>query len=299
MGSGKTTQVPQFILDDMIQSGRGGHCNIICTQPWRIAAISVANRVADERCEPSPGSNGSLVGYQVRLDNASNEKTKLLFCTTDILLRKFVGDRNLTGITHVIVDEVHERSLLGDFLLIVLKNLIEKQSALNTPKLKVILMSATVDSNLFSNYFGGCPVITAEGRTHPVTTSYDKKHTEREFGVGDWVYLKLQPYKQHSMHKGEFHKLSQRYYGPFQVVERVGKVAYRLQLPVTAKIHDVFHVSLLKKKLGDLISAQPQLPHIIDPENPKWEPFAVLDRRVLMKRGAVINQWLVQCRPDI
>ncbi|KAM5573325.1 DExH-box ATP-dependent RNA helicase DExH7, chloroplastic-like [Rosa sericea] len=178
-GSGKTTQVPQFILDDMIQSGRGGHCNIICTQPRRIAAISVADRVADERCEPSPGSNGSLVGYQVRLDNASNEKTKLLFCTTGILLRKFVGDRNLTGITHVIVDEVHERSLLGDFLLIVLKNLIEKQSALNTPKLKVILMSATVDSNLFSNYFGGCPVITAEGRTHPVTTYFLEDIYER------------------------------------------------------------------------------------------------------------------------
>ncbi|MBA0823944.1 hypothetical protein Goarm_020637, partial [Gossypium armourianum] len=170
-GSGKTTQVPQFILDDMIESGHGGHCSIICTQPRRIAAISVAERVADERCEPSPGSNGSLVGYQVRLDNARNEKTKLLFCTTGILLRKLAsfspaficscgasytvlfvptvlfqdaemgfwnseGDKNLTGVTHIIVDEVHERSLLGDFLLIVLKNLIEKQSVSNTPKLK-------------------------------------------------------------------------------------------------------------------------------------------------------------------
>ncbi|KDO47813.1 hypothetical protein CISIN_1g0472022mg, partial [Citrus sinensis] len=82
------------------------------------------------------------------------------------------GDKNLTGVTHVIVDEVHERSLLGDFLLIVLKDLLEKQSAHDTPKLKVILMSATVDSNLFSRYFGDCPVITAEGRTHPVTTYF-------------------------------------------------------------------------------------------------------------------------------
>lgn len=171
-GSGKTTQVPQFILDDMIESGHGGHCNIICTQPRRIAAISVAERVADERCEPSPGSDGSLVGYQVRLDSARNERTKLLFCTTGILLRKIAGDKNLTGVTHVIVDEVHERSLLGDFLLIVLKDLLEKQSAHDTPKLKVILMSATVDSNLFSRYFGDCPVITAEGRTHPVTTYF-------------------------------------------------------------------------------------------------------------------------------
>ncbi|XVE94165.1 hypothetical protein REPUB_Repub01dG0258300 [Reevesia pubescens] len=171
-GSGKTTQVPQFILDDMIESGHGGYCNIICTQPRRIAAISVAERVADERCEPSPGSNGSLVGYQVRLDNARNEKTKLLFCTTGILLRKLAGDKSLTGVSHIIVDEVHERSLLGDFLLIVLKNLIEKQSAHTTPKLKVILMSATVDSDLFSRYFGLCPVITAQGRTHPVTTCF-------------------------------------------------------------------------------------------------------------------------------
>ncbi|XP_020965227.1 DExH-box ATP-dependent RNA helicase DExH7, chloroplastic [Arachis ipaensis] len=171
-GSGKTTQVPQFLLDDMIESGHGGHCNIICTQPRRIAAISVAERVADERCEPSPGSEGSLVGYQVRLDSARNERTRLLFCTTGILLRKLMGDQSLTGITHIIVDEVHERSLLGDFLLIVLKNLIEKQSTERSTKLKVILMSATVDSSLFSKYFGHCPVVTAEGRTHPVTTYF-------------------------------------------------------------------------------------------------------------------------------
>ncbi|KAL5787272.1 hypothetical protein ACOSP7_004221 [Xanthoceras sorbifolium] len=171
-GSGKTTQVPQFILDDMIESGSGGYCNIICTQPRRIAAISVAERVADERCEPSPGSDRSLVGYQVRLDSARNERTKLLFCTTGILLRKIVGDKNLSGVTHVIVDEVHERSLLGDFLLIVLKDLLEKQYADGSSKLKVILMSATVDSDLFSRYFGHCPVITAQGRTHPVTTYF-------------------------------------------------------------------------------------------------------------------------------
>ncbi|XP_058752739.1 DExH-box ATP-dependent RNA helicase DExH7, chloroplastic isoform X2 [Vicia villosa] len=171
-GSGKTTQVPQFILDEMIESGHGGQCNIICTQPRRIAAISVAERVADERCEPSPGSDGSLIGYQVRLDSARNEKTRLLFCTTGILLRKLMGNRSLTGITHIIVDEVHERSLLGDFILIVLKNLIERQSSEGSSKVKVILMSATVDSSSFSKYFGHCPVVTAKGRTHPVTSYF-------------------------------------------------------------------------------------------------------------------------------
>ncbi|XP_020590261.1 DExH-box ATP-dependent RNA helicase DExH7, chloroplastic isoform X2 [Phalaenopsis equestris] len=170
-GSGKTTQVPQFILDDMIKSGLGGCCNIICTQPRRIAAISVAKRVTDERCEPSPGGDGSLVGYQVRLDSARNERTKLLFCTTGILLRKLASDKDLAG-TYVIVDEVHERSLLGDFLLIILKSIIKRQSSCNScrSKLKVILMSATFDSSLFSKYFGHCPIISVEGRTHPVST---------------------------------------------------------------------------------------------------------------------------------
>ncbi|CAA0838996.1 RNA helicase family protein [Striga hermonthica] len=171
-GCGKTTQVPQYILDNMIEEGCGGRCNIICTQPRRIAAISVAERVADERCESSPGSNNSLVGYQVRLDSARNERTKLLFCTTGILLRMISGNKDLADISHVIVDEVHERSLLGDFLLIVLKNIIEKQSTSGKSKLKVILMSATVDSHMFSQYFGNCPVVTAKGRTHPVSTQF-------------------------------------------------------------------------------------------------------------------------------
>ncbi|KAG7588375.1 Helicase superfamily 1/2 ATP-binding domain [Arabidopsis suecica] len=172
-GSGKTTQVPQFILDDMIDSGHGGYCNIICTQPRVLAAISVAQRVADERCEPPPGFDDSLVAYQVRHQNARSDKTRLLFCTTGILLRKLVGDKTLKDVTHIIVDEVHERSLMGDFLLIILKSLIEKQSWDNAlPKLKVILMSATVDAHQFSRYFGQCPIITAQGRTHPVTSYF-------------------------------------------------------------------------------------------------------------------------------
>ncbi|CAN6485774.1 unnamed protein product [Victoria cruziana] len=171
-GCGKTTQIPQFILEDMVEAGTGGICNIICTQPRRIAAISVAERVATELCEPLPGSNDSLVGYQVRLENAWNEKTKLLFCTTGILLRKLNGDKFLSDVTHVIVDEVHERSLLGDFLLIVLRDLLKKPSCRSSSKLKVILMSATADASLFSKYFGCCPVITAEGRLHHVTTYF-------------------------------------------------------------------------------------------------------------------------------
>lgn len=170
-GCGKTTQVPQYILDEMISAGHGGFCNIVCTQPRRIAAISVAERVAVERCEPLPGNSGSLVGYQVRLDAAWHQGTKLLFCTTGILLRRLAGDRNLSEISHIIVDEVHERTVLGDFLLVILKDLLERRRESGFP-LKLILMSATLDSNLFSNYFGDCPVISARGRTFPVSTYF-------------------------------------------------------------------------------------------------------------------------------
>jgi ATP-dependent RNA helicase DHX29 len=130
----------------------------------------VAERVAVERCEPPPGStSSSLVGYQVRLDAAWNQSTKLLFCTTGILLRRLAGDRDLSEISHIIVDEVHERTVLGDFLLVILKDLLERRRASGSPPLKLILMSATLDSNLFSSYFGNCPVISAKGRTFPVT----------------------------------------------------------------------------------------------------------------------------------
>lgn len=124
-------------------------------------------------------------------------------------------------------------------------------------------------------------------------TYYDKKHTEREFSVDDWVYLKLHHYKQQSVVQQGWNKLSPRYFGPFKITERVGKVAYRLQLPSTAKIHNVFHVSLLKKKVGEGVHTSPQLPPVLDPENPKWEPIAVLDRRMYKKKGAAGTQWLI------
>ncbi|OAE31756.1 hypothetical protein AXG93_4874s1190 [Marchantia polymorpha subsp. ruderalis] len=183
-GCGKTTQVPQYILDEMIGAGQGGFCNIVCTQPRRIAAISVAERVAVERCEPPPGSSGSLVGYQVRLDTAWNAGTKLLFCTTGILLRRLAGDRELEGVSHIVVDEVHERTVLGDFLLVILKDLLERRRKAGGSPLKLILMSATLDSDLFSQYFGDCPVIKAKGRTFPVTTHYlEDVHDELEYSL--------------------------------------------------------------------------------------------------------------------
>lgn len=162
-GCGKTTQIPQFILESEIESSRGALCSIICTQPRRISAMSVAERVAAERGEKL----GESVGYKVRLEGMKGRDTRLLFCTTGILLRRLLVDRTLKGITHVIVDEIHERGMNEDFLLIVLKELLPRRS-----ELKLILMSATLDAELFSSYFGGAPVIHIPGFTYPVRTHF-------------------------------------------------------------------------------------------------------------------------------
>lgn len=162
-GCGKTTQLPQFILESEIESGRGAFCSIICTQPRRISAMAVSERVSTERGEPL----GESVGYKVRLEGVKGRNTHLLFCTSGILLRRLLSDRNLNGITHVFVDEIHERGMNEDFLLIVLKDLLPRRK-----DLRLILMSATLNAELFSNYFGGAPKIHIPGFTHPVRANF-------------------------------------------------------------------------------------------------------------------------------
>ncbi|XP_034926514.1 DExH-box ATP-dependent RNA helicase DExH5, mitochondrial isoform X2 [Populus alba] len=162
-GCGKTTQIPQFILESEVESVRGAVCNIICTQPRRISAMSVSERIASERGEKL----GECVGYKVRLEGVKGKDTHLLFCTTGILLRRLLVDRSLKGITHVIVDEIHERGMNEDFLLIVLKDLLPHR-----PELKLILMSATLDAELFSSYFDGAPILRIPGFTYPVRTHF-------------------------------------------------------------------------------------------------------------------------------
>lgn len=180
-GCGKSTQVPQFILDSyfekLVQMQRAKksdnqmrHVQIICTQPRRLSAIGVAERVADERCERI----GLSVGYQIRLENKISSATRLTFCTTGILLRRLQSDPMLDSVTHVIIDEVHERSEESDFLLLILKELLAKRS-----DLRVILMSATLNANLFSNYFRGAPVLEIPGRTFPVEQLFIEDILER------------------------------------------------------------------------------------------------------------------------
>ncbi|KAH6761194.1 RNA helicase family protein [Perilla frutescens var. hirtella] len=162
-GCGKTTQLPQYILEANIESGRGAFCNIICTQPRRIAAMAVSERVSTERGE----SLGESVGYKVRLEGMKGKNTHLLFCTSGILLRRLLSDRNLDGVTHVFVDEIHERGMNEDFLLIVLKDLLPRRR-----DLRLILMSATLNADLFSNYFDGAPMIHIPGFTYPVRAHF-------------------------------------------------------------------------------------------------------------------------------
>ncbi|KAI4332828.1 hypothetical protein L6164_017705 [Bauhinia variegata] len=162
-GCGKTTQLPQYVLESQIESGRGAFCNIICTQPRRISAMAVAERVSVERGEPL----GETVGYKVRLEGMRGKNTHLLFCTSGILLRRLLSDRNLNGITHVFVDEIHERGMNEDFLLIVLKDLLPRRR-----DLRLVLMSATLNAELFSNYFGGAPTLNIPGFTYPVRAHF-------------------------------------------------------------------------------------------------------------------------------
>ncbi|KAF8560131.1 P-loop containing nucleoside triphosphate hydrolase protein [Imleria badia] len=160
-GCGKTTQLPQFIVDTLIQSGHGSKASIIVTQPRRISAISVAARVSAERAD-----DGS-VGYAIRGEAKQDKRTKLLFCTTGVLLRRLGSGDKLENVTHVVVDEVHERSVDGDFLLLELRELLLRRDTL-----KVVLMSATINHDIFVKYFDNAPLLTIPGFTHPVEDRY-------------------------------------------------------------------------------------------------------------------------------
>lgn len=157
-GCGKTTQIAQFILDDYITSGQGAWCNIAVTQPRRISAVSVSERIAAERNEPI----GQSCGYSVRFESVLPRPFgSILFCTIGVLLRKL--EAGLRGVSHVIVDEIHERDVNSDFIMVVLRDMIHTY-----PDIRVILMSATIDTTLFSTYFGDCPVVEIPGRAYPI-----------------------------------------------------------------------------------------------------------------------------------
>jgi len=159
-GSGKTTQVPQMLLD----AGIAGDRMIVVLQPRRVAARTVATRVAWER----QGKPGAEVGYQIRFDDHTSVGTRICFVTEGILLRWLHDDRTLSNIGAVVFDEFHERNLLSDVALALVKQLQQNQR----PDLVMLVMSATLDARLLGNYLKPCATLTSTGRVFPVEIEY-------------------------------------------------------------------------------------------------------------------------------
>jgi len=168
-GSGKTTQIPKMCM----QAGRGVRGLIGCTQPRRIAAQAMADRVAEELNTPL----GDVVGYQVRFREKLNRDGIIKFMTDGILLAETTHDRNLNAYDTIIIDEAHERSLNIDFLLGYLKQLLSRR-----PDLRIIITSATIDTEKFASHFDNAPVIEVSGRSYPVDVEYQPLDEDEETG---------------------------------------------------------------------------------------------------------------------
>ncbi|ETV98701.1 ATP-dependent helicase HrpA [Aphanomyces invadans] len=161
-GSGKTTQMTQY----MAEMGLTAHGIIGCTQPRRVAASSVAKRVAEEfGC-----ALGQEVGYSVRFDDVTSPDTVIKYMTEGMLMREYLADNQLRRYSAIILDEAHERGINTDILFGLLKALLKTR-----PELKIVVTSATLDAEKFSRYFLDCPIFTIPGRTFPVEILYTKE----------------------------------------------------------------------------------------------------------------------------
>jgi ATP-dependent helicase HrpB len=159
-GSGKSTQVPQILLDN----GLLGNGQVVILQPRRLAARLLAARVASER----NGRLGDEVGYQIRFENITSPRTRIRFVTEGILLRQLIQDPELRGVSAILFDEFHERHLYGD---ITLARALQLQ-ATSRPDLKLAVMSATLDAGLLEKYLAPCSLLTSAGRAFPVEIEY-------------------------------------------------------------------------------------------------------------------------------
>ncbi|XP_016958680.1 ATP-dependent RNA helicase DHX15 homolog isoform X1 [Drosophila biarmipes] len=167
-GSGKTTQIPQWCVDFAVSKGRKG---VSCTQPRRVAAMSVAQRVSEEM----DVNLGEEVGYSIRFEDCSSAKTLLKYMTDGMLLREAMSDPMLEQYQVILLDEAHERTLATDILMGVLKEVIRQRS-----DLKLVVMSATLDAGKFQQYFDNAPLMNVPGRTHPVEIFYTPE-PERDY----------------------------------------------------------------------------------------------------------------------
>jgi ATP-dependent helicase HrpB len=166
-GSGKTTQVPQMVLD----AGLAGSKKIVVLQPRRVAARTVAARVAWER----KVQLGQEVGYQIRFDDQTSLGTRICFITEGILLRWLQDDRGLSDVGVILFDEFHERNLLSDVALALVKDL-QKTAR---PDLKLAVMSATLEAEPVASYLDNCPILISEGQSYPVEVRYLDQNDER------------------------------------------------------------------------------------------------------------------------
>ena len=169
-GSGKTTQIPKFCL----AAGRGIDGKIGCTQPRRIAAVSVADRIAEELGD-SPGHS---VGYKIRFQDKTSPEAYIKIMTDGILLAETQSDPSLSDYDTLIVDEAHERSLNIDFLLGILKTLLKKRK-----DLKLVITSATIDTEKFAAAFDEAPIIEVSGRTYPVEIRWEEREESPDESV--------------------------------------------------------------------------------------------------------------------
>ncbi|KRY20858.1 putative pre-mRNA-splicing factor ATP-dependent RNA helicase DHX15 [Trichinella patagoniensis] len=174
-GSGKTTQIPQWCVDYVRLKGdltsKGGRRSVACTQPRRVAAMSVAARVAEEM----DVSLGMEVGYSIRFEDCSSPRTFLKYLTDGMLLREAMSDPLLDNYGIVILDEAHERTLATDILMGLIKEVSQQRA-----DLKVVVMSATLDAGKFQQYFNNAPLMAVPGRTFPVEVFYTPE-AERDY----------------------------------------------------------------------------------------------------------------------
>ncbi|VDK75991.1 unnamed protein product [Onchocerca ochengi] len=163
-GSGKTTQIPQWCLEYCKTRTPPGHRRLVaCTQPRRVAAMSVATRVAEEM----DVQLGAEVGYSIRFEDCVSERTILKYCTDGMLLREAMNSPLLDSYGVIILDEAHERTLATDILMGLIKEIVRQRK-----DIKIVVMSATLDSGKFQNYFENCPLMSVPGRTYPVEIFY-------------------------------------------------------------------------------------------------------------------------------